>query len=242
MVRTKSTIWSSGLGGRLDDDVDALAEHVEVEVGDQGGDLDQGIGPEVEAGHLTVDPHQSLVHRQSPYSGPLAALALRHGSGTPPRVGGVKEWIGLARAAGDRWRLDRRRAAQAPRPGEQRARRARLRPAARVDRPDRGLRAADPRGRRRPLPRARPADPGDGRACRRCCSWPSSSGSRRRGRAGWRSTAAASAAAAELDGASSKYPGEIARDVGLLLLSAVARRLAADPLVAGSRCLPDPLG
>ena len=56
------------LGGRLDDDVDAVTEHVEVEVGDQGCDLDQRVGAEVEPGHLAVDPDQSLVHEAQPYA------------------------------------------------------------------------------------------------------------------------------------------------------------------------------
>ena len=85
MLRTKSTIWSSASGGRLDDDVDALAEHVELEVGDQGRHLDQRVGAEVEAGHLTVDPHQSVVHDRSPYATP----ALSDDSGSPPSPLGV---------------------------------------------------------------------------------------------------------------------------------------------------------
>ena len=44
----------------------------------------------------------------------------------------------------------------------------------------------------------------------------------------------------QLDGASAKYPGEIARDVGLLLAVAVARRTAADPMVAGLAASPRP--
>ncbi len=51
-----------GLGRGLDDHVDAVADHVQLEVGDQRGDLDQRVRPEVEAGHLTVDPHQSVAH------------------------------------------------------------------------------------------------------------------------------------------------------------------------------------
>ena len=47
---------------RLDDDVDAVAEHVEVEVGDQGRDLDQRVVLQVETGHLAVDPDQALAH------------------------------------------------------------------------------------------------------------------------------------------------------------------------------------
>ena len=50
---------------RLHDQVDPLAEDVEIEVGDERGHLDQGVGHVVEAGHLTVDPHQSFVHEQS---------------------------------------------------------------------------------------------------------------------------------------------------------------------------------
>ena len=50
------------LRGRLDDDVDAVAEHVELEVGDEGRDLDEGVGLEVEPGHLAVDPHQVFIH------------------------------------------------------------------------------------------------------------------------------------------------------------------------------------
>ena len=64
------------LGGRLDDHVDAVAEHVEVEVGDQGRDLDQRVGAEVEPGHLAVDPDQSFVHaRRPPYGVARARLS-----------------------------------------------------------------------------------------------------------------------------------------------------------------------
>ena len=54
------------LGGRLDDHVDPLAEDLQVVVGDQHGDLDQGVGDQVEPGHLAVDPHQSVVHPADP--------------------------------------------------------------------------------------------------------------------------------------------------------------------------------
>ena len=50
-----------GLVG-VDDDVDALAEHGEITVGDEDGDLDQRVAAEVEAGHLAVDPHQTISH------------------------------------------------------------------------------------------------------------------------------------------------------------------------------------
>jgi hypothetical protein len=81
------------LGRGLDDEVHALAEHLEVVVGDQRGDLDQGVGPEVEAGHLAVDPHQSFLHDPNPrpYVGTKAPgergpSALSLGSGPLRRV------------------------------------------------------------------------------------------------------------------------------------------------------------
>ena len=46
----------------MDHDIDALAEDVEVPVGDEHGDLDQRVVGEVEAGHLAVDPYQTVVH------------------------------------------------------------------------------------------------------------------------------------------------------------------------------------
>ena len=53
------------LGGRLDNQVETLAEHVEFAVGDQAGDLDQGVALQVEPCHLTVDPHQPVRHPPS---------------------------------------------------------------------------------------------------------------------------------------------------------------------------------
>ena len=50
-----------GLRG-LDDEVDTVAEDVELEVGDERGHLDECIGLEARAGHLAVDPHQLVVH------------------------------------------------------------------------------------------------------------------------------------------------------------------------------------
>ena len=94
-----------GLRRRLDDQVDPVPEHVEVEVGDQGGHLDQGVGGEVETGHLAVDPHESVAHERPPYRSGAAAeptqVSLRRlsrRSASPPRLGRVKEWFGtLAR-------------------------------------------------------------------------------------------------------------------------------------------------
>ena len=56
MVRTKSSICSSGSVRRFDHDVDAVAEDVELVVGDEDGKLDQCVVDEVETGHLAVDP------------------------------------------------------------------------------------------------------------------------------------------------------------------------------------------
>ena len=49
-------------GGGFDDQVHPVAEHVELTVGDQGGDLDQRILGDVQTGHLAVDPDHHLVH------------------------------------------------------------------------------------------------------------------------------------------------------------------------------------
>ncbi len=46
----------------VDDHVDAVAQNVEVTVGDQGGDLDQFVLLEIEAGHFAIDPHQFVLH------------------------------------------------------------------------------------------------------------------------------------------------------------------------------------
>ena len=45
-----------GLRWGFDDDVDPVTEHGELVVGDERRDLDEGIGPQREAGHLAVDP------------------------------------------------------------------------------------------------------------------------------------------------------------------------------------------
>jgi hypothetical protein len=56
------------LAGRLDDDVHTVTEHLEVEVGHERCDLDEGIGLQVEARHLAVDPDKSLRHEDGAYS------------------------------------------------------------------------------------------------------------------------------------------------------------------------------
>ncbi|MEZ5097012.1 MAG: hypothetical protein R2731_13480 [Nocardioides sp.] len=66
------------LGGRLDDQVDAVAEDGQLGVGDQRGDLDERVGPQVQAGHLAVDPHQSVVHEMHPTHLPRSVPFLRN--------------------------------------------------------------------------------------------------------------------------------------------------------------------
>ena len=53
-----------------DDDVDAVAEDVELVVGDEDCELDQGVVDEVEPGHLAVDPdHVCGAHGEEGYAG-----------------------------------------------------------------------------------------------------------------------------------------------------------------------------
>ena len=52
----------------VDDQVDAVAEHVEIRIGHQRGDLDQRVLAEIEPGHLTVDPDQKISHRSTAYA------------------------------------------------------------------------------------------------------------------------------------------------------------------------------
>ena len=47
---------------RVDDHVDAVAEDVQIGVGDQGRNLDQPVGAQIETGHLTVNPYQFIPH------------------------------------------------------------------------------------------------------------------------------------------------------------------------------------
>ena len=49
-----------GLGRGLDEDVDALAQRLELVVGDDDGDLDERVLTKVEPGHLAVDPYQGV--------------------------------------------------------------------------------------------------------------------------------------------------------------------------------------
>ena len=92
------------LGRRLDHEIDALVEHVQVTVGYQAGDLDKGISGEVKPGHLTVDPDEPVSHppRLEPYPGnlvhvlhlasrrphpvPASAVAGRSAAGPGPAV------------------------------------------------------------------------------------------------------------------------------------------------------------
>ena len=53
------------LGRRLDHEVDAVVQHVELSVGYQAGDLDQGIMRQVKPGHFAVDPDEPVSHGPS---------------------------------------------------------------------------------------------------------------------------------------------------------------------------------
>ena len=47
-------------------DVDAVTENGELGVGDECGHLHQRVVAEIQPRHLTVDPHQSVAHDDSP--------------------------------------------------------------------------------------------------------------------------------------------------------------------------------
>jgi hypothetical protein len=67
----------------VDHHVDAFAKDVEVSVGDQHRDLDEPVGLEVKAAHLTIDPHEFVTHRLT-LSVPATASGLHpHGGVTP---------------------------------------------------------------------------------------------------------------------------------------------------------------
>ena len=75
-----------GLVRRLDDDVDAVAELVELEVRDEGGHLHQGVGLQGQARHLAVDPDDPVG------DGSVVGVAHRstieaEGDGPPRRAG-----------------------------------------------------------------------------------------------------------------------------------------------------------
>ena len=50
---------------RLDQHVDALAQHIQVLVRDEYRDFYQCVVLQIEPGHLAVDPHQFITHRPS---------------------------------------------------------------------------------------------------------------------------------------------------------------------------------
>ena len=57
----------------VDDDVDTVAEDVEVAVGDQRRDLDQLVRAEPQAGHFTIDPHEFVLHEQHSSQAPAGS-------------------------------------------------------------------------------------------------------------------------------------------------------------------------
>ena len=188
------------LGRRLDDDVDAVAEHVEVEVGHQGGDLDQRV--------VLRGRDRSSHSRSRPVARSRAATLVPRGSavsatvqhrGLPSRPVTSDDawcrWLGLAARllVGGVWSSP---GAEAAGPGRERRGRPRLPgPAGRA-------------GRRRSVSCCRCSRSSSAlllvlglltrgaAVVAACSSSSSSSGSPRSGRAGSRSTAAASAAVA----------------------------------------------
>ena len=49
----------------VDHDVDADVEQLQLGVGDEHGDLDQGVAGQLEPGHLAVDPHQPVIAHEA---------------------------------------------------------------------------------------------------------------------------------------------------------------------------------
>ena len=56
------------LGGGPDDDVDTVAEHVQLGVGDQCRNLDQRVRRQVQTRHLAVDPDDPILRPLGPRS------------------------------------------------------------------------------------------------------------------------------------------------------------------------------
>ena len=109
MSRTKSFICSSAsAGGLMTRSMPSPSTFRSKSVTSAATSM-SASAPEVEAGHLTVDPDESFVHDRPPYFRARCRRTLRRRSADRPRVGVVKEWLGLARAARDRRRVDRRR-------------------------------------------------------------------------------------------------------------------------------------
>ena len=86
MSRTTSGMPASADVVGVDDDVDAVAEDAQLAVGDQRGDLDERVAPQVEAGHLAVDPHQTVVHPASLFA-TLRRRGRRHERRDRPAAG-----------------------------------------------------------------------------------------------------------------------------------------------------------
>src|SRR5215203_252016 len=50
------------LGTGLDHDVDTVTENLQLSVGDEHGNLDEGVGGQIQSGHLAVNPDQEFAH------------------------------------------------------------------------------------------------------------------------------------------------------------------------------------
>ncbi len=68
--------------GRLDHEIDAFVEHVEVEVRRYHGDLAQFIVENIQAGHFAIDPNQSRTFRRIRF----AVMCVNHFASFPLRV------------------------------------------------------------------------------------------------------------------------------------------------------------
>ena len=145
---------------------------------------------------------------------------------------------GYRRAPGHRWGVDLGRLGQAAGPRPERARRARLPAAARRHRHHGRPPAPGPRGGRRRLPGRSGCSPAAPRSSPGCCSWPSSSASRRCGRAASPSTAAASATAGTTRTRRRSTPGRSPATPGCSLLSAYLVWQGRDPARPRQPALP----
>ena len=225
-------------------DVDALAEHVEVEVGDQRRHLDRGRRRRRSSPVISQSIHTSLfVHDGPPYFAPCVGRPLRVDSASPHMVGGVKDWFGLVArlVTGGVWIVGGRLKLPDPADSVRAVRAYDLLPEAVV--PTVGHLLPVARDRRRPVPRAGPAGARRRRGVGAALRWPSSSGSRAPGRAGCQIECGCFGGGGEIPDAAAAYPGEIARDVGLLALSLwlvvrPASRLALDNVLF--RTTPEP--
>ena len=236
MLRTNSTIWSRASGGGLMTTSTPSPSTLRSKSVTSAATSIRASACEVEAGHLAVDPDESVSHNRSPYpwrshshrsarpaSERTAACCAGPDSLARLVVGGVWLWAGLLKIGDPAASVTAVRGLPA---------------AARPRWPSRGARAADCRDRRRGLSRARPAAPRPAALSPRCCRSPSSSASPRSGSRGISIDCGCFGDGGPDPDAIGRYPWEIARDVGLLLAVPAGRLGPAYAAVAGRRALP----